>query len=734
MKRVIKSVYAALFLILFSSCVDLPEADKTGPEEKPGEENANFNWKITESLTLEVKVKSQSGSVNDFYRTVKVYTANSFESTALIATGTALPSQSFKTSISIPTFVNTLYIEIKEATGKLYRYRCEVVANQGTLVLDAATAPTYDLQTKSSSLASSPDIVLPNSYIEITGSFPEKLENKGAYLIPEGVTVELDNPKVLNNKDWSQYPPAATLYVKGTLKIKQTSSSDVNNKHFVVMPGGKLEAVDMKAIKMAPAEITTPFIYVMNGGELTASKVVVQDYQSMVVNGVLTCDSLLTYKESSVHVGGRLTINNKMLLNWNHPNYLHIYPNAMVEASKEGWISLAKITMHENSIFYTGSSMPAHGAEFIAPGNSDMPALVRVEGSYSYTQAYTFDGPIEVFIPNLKSSHKAILESRLSNGAYLVGDWEDRRHFIPWNEFNKGYGEFELIDRDGDGVVGNEDIDDEDPAVSSRSYFPSAGDYATIMFEDLWPKPGDYDMNDVVAYFNIYWTTNTQNKVTAMTFKWKMRAAGSQQKIAMGVQLDGVYTGEVATVSSTKKLNGNMPFQEINGLEPGQSKAVIPLFNDLGDVFDIRKMVNTYQNIDYHEANQESFTVTFKNPVDMSQVAENKINIFIVSANEEAVKRDNEIHLAGFLPTDKGRRANEEELDPNDNYKNKDGMVWGIMVPKSISYPLEGVNMEEAYYDFKSWYQSHGENNKDWYKSGRINSGKIYQEPVDTEE
>jgi len=33
-------------------------------------------------------------------------------------------------------------------------------------------------------------------------------------------------------------------------------------------------------------------------------------------------------------------------------------------------------------------------------------------------------------------------------------------------------------------------------------YYPSQDHYGTAMFEDLWPKTGDYDLNDLVIDAN----------------------------------------------------------------------------------------------------------------------------------------------------------------------------------------------------------------------------------------
>lgn len=37
----------------------------------------------------------------------------------------------------------------------------------------------------------------------------------------------------------------------------------------------------------------------------------------------------------------------------------------------------------------------------------------------------------------------------------------------------------------------------------AHRHFPYEGGWSTIMFEDQWPKNGDYDMNDLIVDFYI---------------------------------------------------------------------------------------------------------------------------------------------------------------------------------------------------------------------------------------
>ena len=68
-------------------------------------------------------------------------------------------------------------------------------------------------------------------------------------------------------------------------------------------------------------------------------------------------------------------------------------------------------------------------------------------------------------------------------------------------------------DSDGDGVSDEFDQYPTDPARAYNSYWPSKRTYATIAFEDEWPKTADYDMNDLVVNYRYNFVSNANNVI-----------------------------------------------------------------------------------------------------------------------------------------------------------------------------------------------------------------------------
>lgn len=305
--------------------------------------------------------------------------------------------------------------------------------------------------------------------------------------------------------------------------------------------------------------------------------------------------------------------------------------------------------------------------------------------------------------------------------------WGGRDHSIPESDYNEGVGNLggnDPVDMDGDGVPQGSDVDDNDPTVTHVSYFPAAGMYGTYFFEDLWPYTGDYDMNDIVLAFQIaYYSkgelTGENNKVAYIKLNWKLMAIGAQMQVAMGVQLDDITAGMVASIVNDNAQLANSPIDKnSNGLESGQSKAVFALFNNPAELYGVSTGINVF-----HDANgvtatpvEKSVKIRFTSPVKKESLMLDKINPFII-ATADGIERGKEIHLSGRIPTDKFNSAHVVGgfVSNKDFFKASNGMVWGYMVPVEFKYPLEAHIITDAYPNFRKWYESSGTNYQNWY-------------------
>lgn len=344
-----------------------------------------------------------------------------------------------------------------------------------------------------------------------------------------------------------------------------------------------------------------------------------------------------------------------------------------------------------------------------------------------------FNGKIELVHQGLTNGDgengEALYPANLfSDGAKIV---KKQANSIAKTSCNGGDGSMgeEVTDSDGDGVPDSEDKFPNDPERAFISYFPSESTWGTHAFEDLWPAMGDYDLNDMVMGFQVSWISNASNQVVEMGMRSKVRAIGSCFPLSLAFQLDELSPAQIKSVTGSK-LDGTVFGISGNGTENGQSKAVIPVFDQDKSVWQWQQrgqMGNTVDGGGRIVGDSLHVNVLFASPVDQSLVSMNRLNLFITTNG-----RGNEIHLNGFAKTDKGVAPvdlTKYDLSDNNLYMTRSGLIWALMIPETFNYPFEKIPLKEVYTYFEKWTFSGGALYPDWYqdKVGYRTDDKIYR-------
>lgn len=286
-------------------------------------------------------------------------------------------------------------------------------------------------------------------------------------------------------------------------------------------------------------------------------------------------------------------------------------------------------------------------------------------------------------------------------------------------------------DSDNDGIIDELDDYPNDPDVAFDVYTPSALGMGTLAFEDLWPLQGDYDFNDLVLGYRFVNVMNSSNKSVRLEIELVLRAIGAGNHSGFGIELP-FNKADIASVLGCR-LNGNQITLEGNGLEAGQTNAVIIAFNDAFDHMSPSggsKFINTEENESTTEEVTFNVVINFVAPVDASRMNEAPFNPFIFSSFE----RGKEVHLSGKTPTDLVTNSYFSTEDDDTNpafdkyYQNSQNMPWAINVIHSFRYPIEKKRIDRAYNKFVDWGMSRGTSYQDWYgdNSGYRNLSNIY--------
>ena len=237
-----------------------------------------------------------------------------------------------------------------------------------------------------------------------------------------------------------------------------------------------------------------------------------------------------------------------------------------------------------------------------------------------------------------------------------------------------------------------------------------------LAFEDLWPKEGDYDMNDLIIQYN---TTVSKmvldNRIYKIEDKFTVKHCGGYLANGFGYQFDKLSNSNIKSVVITgPSISTPSKYMDSQMTEPGQSHPTILLFDDM----------NIYKNIT--DDTKKQFTVE----IELDGVAEKDItppyNPFIFISSDKS--RGKEVHLINYAPTDKvdnsylGTGKDLSRPEEQLYYVSADMMPFAINMPinedlvnKLSNKANEGKRIDALYPKFASWAQSHGTKDKDWY-------------------
>jgi LruC domain-containing protein len=264
----------------------------------------------------------------------------------------------------------------------------------------------------------------------------------------------------------------------------------------------------------------------------------------------------------------------------------------------------------------------------------------------------------------------------------------------------------------------------------------------TLAFEDLWPSEGDYDFNDLVIDYDFNITKNTLEQIEKIDVSFTLHAMGAGFYNGFGFSFPNVLPSQISQVSGYQLKTNSIISVGSNGLENAQSKATIIVFDDCFDIMQhpgIGTGINTEQwtpfvqpiTLDIEILFMENGVFPEGGPVTFQQLNIGHFNPFLI-VNQI---RGKEVHLPGYRPTDLANTSLFGEWDDNSNptinryYVTENNYPWAINIPDVFNYPIERMDINNAYNHFKEWAESDGSQYPDWFKNypAYRNSEFIYQ-------
>lgn len=236
-------------------------------------------------------------------------------------------------------------------------------------------------------------------------------------------------------------------------------------------------------------------------------------------------------------------------------------------------------------------------------------------------------------------------------------------------------------------------------------------------------------MNDLVLNYRYTFVSNAQNQVVTIQADYNVAAVGASFKNGFGLQLP-IAASAVQSVTGQLFKNSYITLAS-NGVEAGQTKAVIIPFDNTDAMInnpDFSFFVNTENSKNKVSGITSSVLVTLTTPIAQASLDVSTFNPFLISNG----RRTYEIHLPGYAPTDKADAklfgTGDDASVPSQGkyYLSTANWPWAINYTTPFVYPIEGVNITNAYLHFADWAGSAGVSYPDWYS----NTATDYRAPA----
>ena len=265
------------------------------------------------------------------------------------------------------------------------------------------------------------------------------------------------------------------------------------------------------------------------------------------------------------------------------------------------------------------------------------------------------------------------------------------------------------MDSDNDGAPDNSDVFPDDPERASVSYYPAEDQHNILAFEDNFPSKGDYDFNDLVVTYQSQEIRNASNDLKELVMNMKVKAMGAMFHNGFAIQ----FPFSPDSIQSASLLINGSP-SEFYPVEYGhESETVINIMFAVPHHIDGYTFPNTLEGTQERRGDRFELRLIFKDSVSGVNWPYNPF-IYI---NQD---RGREVHLAGKQPTEFVNESyfnkldDSTQLDTDHTYKDLDGMPFAMLLPQEWEWPIEFVDITNAYPKFISWAESNGTLDNDW--------------------
>ncbi len=269
-------------------------------------------------------------------------------------------------------------------------------------------------------------------------------------------------------------------------------------------------------------------------------------------------------------------------------------------------------------------------------------------------------------------------------------------------------------------------------------YFPSSSGYVTLAYEDEWPRIADYDMNDLVLNYRVTEVLR-DGLIAKVVISGKLAAVGGDYHNGFAVRLEGIDSDLVDAAKT--RLYYNNVLQDGDPQESDMDEASFIIINDAIELADyqcdyFRTEDSCRENIGVEFELDISFSAPIS-PIHMPNMPYDPL-MFATPGHYHGPSfalppgRSYEVHLANQAPTEKFDTSfyqmEDDTSDPSfaRYFKTSNNMPWALMIFDEWQWPLEQVNLTEAYPNFADYTTSGGTTDTNWYYIDNAIFGTYY--------
>jgi LruC domain-containing protein len=445
-------------------------------------------------------------------------------------------------------------------------------------------------------------------------------------------------------------------------------------------------------------------------------------------------------------VTGNIGTNSGAITGFNHPILKGIIHNSNATTTKAAIDLTNIITQIENTATTNTTHAPAFGSETLTPGVYKIGGASSIAGTlildakgdsnalfiFKIGGAFTTGAGAKVVLVNGASSENIFW---LANGAISMAASTSISGNLIANPGAVSMGDGGELNGRMLSVTGAVSL------YNSRSSIIIPSYSGTLAFEDLWPSKGDYDFNDLVVDYNFMIIKNNKEMVKSITATFVLKAYGASVNSGFGFTLPTLKSSDILSVTGYDVVNKTVFDIGSNGLENGQSKPTIIVFDNAHRI--MPSMGGMGANTQLASAYTKPVTIVVKITlsenanIKFSKLDVGSVNPFMIvgtSVNGAPGSRGKEIHLANYEPSDLfdrsyfGKGYDRSSPSKGRYFVTGNNHPFAIDISDNFEWTIENEEINDAHYKFLDWALSGGSTYKDWHlnKVGYRNNDLIY--------